>query len=143
MDKFNIEDRGYSISQVNKFVDDVINQTESMLSKMKNLNDENENLKKEIEKYKENENNLKNALYKAEETGSRIKKDAYEERNEIIDSARRNASRIINDALLRAEKIELKVETLEKNLRVYKRKLKLALEEQSAIIDEMDEIKME
>lgn len=143
MDKFNIEDRGYSISEVNKFVDDVINQTESMLSKMKNLNDENESLKKEIEKYKENENNLKNALYKAEETGSRIKKDAYEERNEIIDSARRNASRIINDALLRAEKIELKVETLEKNLRVYKRKLKLALEEQSAIIDEMDEIKME
>ena len=48
-----------------------------------------------------------------------LEKEAYEERNSIIEDARRNASRIINDALLRAEKVEFKTETLEKNLRVY------------------------
>ena len=31
-----------------------------------------------------------------------------EEKNSIIEEARKNASRIVNDALLRAEKIELK-----------------------------------
>lgn len=143
MDKFSIVDNGYSISEVNRFVDDVINQTENMLNKMKILDEENEKLKKEIEKYRENERNLSNALYKAEEAGSSIKKEAYEERNTIIEDARRNASRIVNDALLRAEKIEFKRETLEKNLRVYKRKLRLALEEQSAVIDEIDEIKLD
>ena len=35
MDKFKIEENGYSIAEVNKFVDDVIAQTENMLEKMK------------------------------------------------------------------------------------------------------------
>lgn len=143
MDKFRIEQNGYSINEVNKFVDDVIAQTESMLSKMKKLNEENDELKKQIERYRTNEVNLSNALYKAEEVGSSIKKEAYEEKNAIVEDARRNASRIINDALLRAEKIEFKTETLEKNLRVYKRKLRLALDEQLSIIDSLDEINME
>ena len=143
MDKFKIEQNGYSINEVNKFVDDVITQTENMLVKMKKLNEENDELKKQIERYKESERNLTGALYKAEEIGSSIKNEAYKERNTIIEDARRNASRIINDALLRAEKIEFKTETLEKNLRVYKRKLRLALDEQLSIVDELDEIKME
>ena len=143
MDKFRIEQNGYSINEVNKFVDDVIAQTESMLSKMKKLNEENDELKKQIERYRTNEVNLSNALYKAEEVGSSIKKEAYEEKNAIVEDARRNATRIINDALLRAEKIEFKTETLEKNLRVYKRKLRLAPDEQLSIIDSLDEINME
>lgn len=143
MDKFSIEDKGYSVSQVNRFVDDVIVQTENILSKMKKLDEENVHLKEEIEKYKEREKNLNSALYRAEEAGSNIKKEAYEERNAIIDDARRNASRIINDALLRAEKIEFKAETMEKNMRIFKKKVRLAAEEQLALVDEIEEIKMD
>ena len=55
MDKFKVEDKGYSVSEVNKFVDDVIAQTEGMLDKMKKLHDDNEKLKSEIVNYKKSE----------------------------------------------------------------------------------------
>lgn len=142
MDKFKIEDRGYSIDEVNKFVDDVITQTETMLDRMKKLHQDNNYLKKEIENYRKAEVDLKNALFRAEQNGSEIKKQAYEERNSIIEDARKNASRIVNDALLRAEKIELKSEMLERNMRLFKKKLKLIVEQQLAVVDEVDELEL-
>lgn len=142
MDKFKIEDRGYSIDEVNKFVDDVIAQTETMLDRMKKLHQDNNYLKKEIENYRKVEADLKNALFRAEQNGSEIKKQAYEERNSIIEDARKNASRIVNDALLRAEKIEIKSETLERNMRIFKKKLKLIVEQQLAVVDEVDELEL-
>ena len=142
MDKFKVEDKGYSVSEVNKFVDDVIAQTEGMLDKMKKLHDDNEKLKSEIVNYKKSEGELKRALYKAEEASTEIRKGAYEERNYIIDDARKNASRIVNDALLRAEKIEIRSDTLERNMRIFKRKLKLVVEQQLAVIDEIEELKL-
>jgi len=142
LDKFKVEDKGYSVSEVNKFVDDVIAQTEGMLDKMKKLHDDNEKLKSEIVNYKKSEGELKRALYKAEEASTEIRKSAYEERNSIIDDARKNASRIVNDALLRAEKIEIRSDTLERNMRIFKRKLKLVVEQQLAVIDEIEELKL-
>jgi len=142
LNKFKVEDKGYSVSEVNKFVDDVIAQTEGMLDKMKKLHDDNEKLKSEIVNYKKSEGELKRALYKAEEASTEIRKSAYEERNSIIDDARKNASRIVNDALLRAEKIEIRSDTLERNMRIFKRKLKLVVEQQLAVIDEIEELKL-
>ena len=51
MDKFKIEDKGYSVTEVNKFVNDVIEQTESMLNKMKAQKEEIDRLNKELVKY--------------------------------------------------------------------------------------------
>lgn len=142
MDKFRIVESGYSVNEVNKFVDDVIVQTEDMLEKMKKFHKDNETLKREIERYRRIENELKSALLKAEQSGSDIKKQAYEERNTIIEDARKNASRIVNDALLRAEKIEIKADTLERNVRIFKRKLKLVIEQQLSVVDEIEELKL-
>ncbi len=142
MDKFKIVENGYSVSEVNKFVDDVIAQTESMLEKMKKQHKDNEELQRRIDHYKRIETELKNALFKAEQSSSEIKKQAYEEKNAIIEEARKNASRIVNDALLRAEKIEIKTDTLERNLRIFKKKLKLVVEQQLTVIDEIEELEL-
>ncbi len=142
MDRFTITEKGYSVSEVNKFIDNVIGQTESMLDKMKKQQAELESLKKEVEKYKDIEANLKTALFKAEQSSTDIKKQAYDERNVIVEEARRNASRIINDALLRAEKIEIKTDTLERNMRIFKKKLKLVVEQQLSVIDEIEELEL-
>lgn len=142
MNKFSIVEKGYSVAEVNKFVDDVIAQTEGMLEKMKKQRRENEILKAEIEKYRKIENDLKSALFKAEQSGSDIKRHAYEEKNSIIEEARKNASRIVNDALLRAEKIEIKADTLERNMRIFKKKLKLVVEQQLAVVEEIEELNL-
>ena len=59
MDKFTITDKGYSIQEVNQFIDNVITQTESMLEKMKKQQSDVMFLQKEIESYKRIENELK------------------------------------------------------------------------------------
>ena len=142
MEKFKIEDKGYSVSEVNKFVSDVIEQTESMLNKMKAPKEEIDRLNKELVKYTSIEKNLQDALYKSEEQAQNIRKSAYEEKENIINDARLNASRIVNDALLRAEKAEIKADTLERNVRIFKKKMKSIIEQQLAVVDEIEELKI-
>jgi cell division initiation protein len=143
MDKFTITEQGYSIPEVNKFIDNVILQTESMLEKMKRQQVEVEKLRKEIENYKKEEISLKNELQRRENTSDEIKKQVYDEKNNIIDEARRNASRIVNDALLRAEKIELKTATLERNMRIFKKKLRSIMDQQMAVVEEIELLELE
>ena len=142
MNRFNIVQNGYSVQEVNKFIDDVIKQTEDILAKMKKQQSEIDILKRENDSYKKIENDLKSALYKAEESGSEIRKEAFKDRDSIIDDAKKNASRIINDALLRAESIEMKADTLERNMRIFKRKLKLIVEQQMSVVDEIEELEL-
>lgn len=138
MDKFNLEANGYSRREVNKFIDDVITNTESMIKRVKSQQLEINNLKEEIIKYKKMEETLKGSMYKAEEASTNIRKQAMDEGKIIVEEARKNASRIVNDALLRAEKIELKADVLERNVRIFKRKLKLVIEQQLAVVDEIE-----
>ena len=143
MDKFTVVDKGYSIAEVNKFVDDVIKQTESNLDKLKKSHDELDNIKKELNHYKEMEKELQTALYNAEQSSNDIKKSALQEKEIIINDARKNASRIVNDALLRAERAEIKADTLERNVRIFKKKLKLVVEEQLAVVEEIEELNID
>jgi len=138
MNKFNIEANGYSRSEVNKFVDDVIANTETMIKRVKSQQTEINNLKEEIVKFKKMEETLKGAMYKTEEASNNIKKQALDEGKIIVEEARKNASRIVNDALLRAEKIELKADMLERNVRIFKKKMKLVIEQQLAVVDEIE-----
>lgn len=143
MNKFTVEPNGYSVSEVNKFVSDVISQTEAILAKMKAQKAEIERLNKDLEKYQNIEKNLTDALYKSEEQAQSIRKSAYEEKEIIINDAKTNASRIVNDALLRAEKAEIKADTIERNIRIFKKKLKLIVEQQMSVVDEIEELKIE
>ena len=124
MEKFSYEANGYNRSEVNQFVGDVIRETEGIITRVKKQSAEIEDLKKELMHYKKIEDTLKNAIMKAEETGDNIKKMAREEREMIITDAKHNASRIVNEALLKAEKIEANADLVERNMRIFKRKLK-------------------
>lgn len=143
MDKFSLETNGYSRSEVNKFIDDVITNTESMIKRVKSQQIEISNLKEELVKYKKMEDTLKGSMYKATEASNNIKKQAIDEGKIIVEEARKNASRIVNDALLRAEKIEMKADILERNVRIFKRKLKLVIEQQLAVVDEIEILDLE
>ncbi len=143
MNKFNIEQYGYSKSEVNKFVDDVINQTEDIVNRVKKQSREIKALKAELDNYRKMEETLKNSMFKAEEASSNIKKQAIEEGKMIISDAKRNASRIVNDALLRSERIEIKADTLERNMKIFKKKLKLIVEQQLSVVDEIEELKID
>jgi len=143
MEKFSYEANGYNRSEVNQFVLDVIKETEDIITRVKKQNTEIEDLKKELQHYREIENTLKSAIIKAEETGDNIKRMAREESEMIVTDAKHNASRIVNEALLKAEKIELHADTVERNMRIFKKKLKSIVEQQMAIVDEIEVLELE
>ena len=102
-----------------------------------------ESLRQELDRYRNMEVSLKDAIIRAEEAGDNIKKMAREESNMIIVDAKHNASRIVNEALLKAEKIEVKAETIENNMKIFKRKLKLIMEQQMAAVEEIEILKLD
>ena len=143
MKKFNKELNGYNKYEVNTFLNQVIVETEKMLKKVKQQQQEIDLLKKELIHYKEIEKSLNMALTNAHEIGEHIRKMASEESNMVIEEAKQNASRIVNDALLRSEKIDFKTKQAEKNLRVFKNRLRTIVEQQLAVVEDIETLEIE
>lgn len=138
MERFRTELSGYSKEEVNKFVNTIIREIESNLERIKNQENDIASLKAELLRYHELENRINSAFEQAKTTNDEMRKIAEKEADMIISEARHNASRIVNDALLRAEKTELKKDTLERNMRIYKKKLRAIVEQQMDLVDEIE-----
>ena len=139
VNKFNTSLNGYNKEEVNAFVNEVVREYESMLKKLKTSCEVIDDLKKELNHYKENEASLNRAILIAEESTSTIKRAAYEESKVIIDDAKRNATKVINNALHKAERIEEDAESLRRKVAVYKRRFKALIENQLEELEEFDE----
>ncbi len=141
MERFNSSFKGYNIEEVNRFVDEMTREYSAIIDKLKAKDVEIERLKREIEELnkKATANSLGN-LYSANEE---ITKLARNEARMIIDDAKKNASRIVNDALLEAEKIEYKAETLKRNMTVFKRRMRTIVKSQLDTIEDIEEIKLD
>lgn len=143
MERFSYEINVYNRCEVNKFVDNVIAQTEEFATKYKNQQKKIESLSRELEHYRKMESSLKDAVMRAEDTSNHIKKMARDEADIIITDAKHNASRIVNESLLKAEKIEMKCEYIENNMKIFKRKLKLIMEQQMAVVEEIEVLELD
>ena len=104
MEKFSYEQNGYSRSDVNQFISEVIVETEKLISVVKKQKLEIEELKKELDYYKSSEGILNNLIITATEANKELKSFVQEEKEEIIISAKNNSSKIVNEALLEAKR---------------------------------------
>ena len=138
MEKFSYEANGYNRNEVNQFVSDVIKETEGIITRVRKQNTEIEELKKELQHYKE-----QNTFIQTDRASDNIKNMAREESDMIVYNAKRNASRIVNEALLKAEKIEFRADTLERNMRIFKKKLKSIMDQQMAVVEEIEMLELE
>ena len=143
MEKFSTSKDGYNKEEVNKFVNDVVTQVESMLNKMKQKDKEISELTKSLEKYDNLELVLNKTILMAEDSSNQMKKLAREEADNLINDAKKNASRIVNEALMQAEKTELESIRLKRNIITFKKKLKVLLEQQIDLADEIDKIDLD
>ena len=138
MDKFHYEANGYNRSEVNAFIERVIRETEGIINKCQEQKDEIKDLKDKLESYKILEDSINKSIVNAEKTSDNIKRLAREEANVIVSDAKNNASRIVNDALIRSERIEQQADVLERNIKIFKRKLKIIVEQQLAVAEEIE-----
>ncbi len=139
VNKFSTSIQGYKKEEVNDFVKEVTKEYENMLQKLKNSCEVIESLRSELKHYKDIEATLNRAILVAEESTSNIKKAAYDESKVIVEDAKRNATKVINNALIKAERIEAEAESLRRKVLVYKRRFKELVEDQLDEIEQFDD----
>ena len=147
MKRFTIASEGYNIEEVNRFIDIVIERLEK-------LNTENTTYAAKIERLnariQEKENTidgqdvkkLEKAILAVQETSDRMKEIAKEEARIIVEEAKNNANSIVHEALIKAEKTEQERILLEKNMRIYKEKIKSMIEAQLRIASDLDKVEL-
>lgn len=143
MEKFNSSLKGYNVREVNRFVDEMTREYASMLEKLKSKDAEIISLKTELEKYKRMQESLNRATIATTDTNSQITQMARNEARSIIDDAKRNASRIVNEALLEAERIEMRAEQVRRNMVVFKRRMRTIIQSQMQTIEDIEDVKLD
>ena len=138
MEKFHTAWNGYNKDEVNRFVNVIVKEFESIRQKDAQKNATIKTLNEQMIRYKNMENTLNRVVIIAEEAGHRIKKIAHDESEMILEDARKNASRIINDALLKSEEAQREADNLRRNIASYKRKLREIVENQLTAINDLD-----
>ena len=134
MKRFSIVNNGYNIEEVNKFIDIVIKKLEKLSEDNNNYLIQLENLKKQT-----NQNvdiKVAKALVAAQETTDKMKELAKAEADLIIKEAKDNASAIVHEALVNAQKTEQEYELLKKKYNVYKSRVESMVKAQLELLNE-------
>ena len=149
--------KNYSPEEIEKFLDQIIVQVERMIEDNKAKNkeildrdkkiEELENtlkstsgLRERLEQYERTEATLNRAILMAQKTSDQIKSAATKESEIIIEDAKRNASRIVNESLLKAEKTEMEAEMLKRNINSFKRRLRGVIEAQLDMVNDIEKV---
>lgn len=159
MDKFNRVLRGYDPDEVNAFLDKVIKQVEKMIADLKEKDKEltlkdqkiaeltkmvnaTSRMRDKLSQYERMEATLNRAIVMAQKTSDQIKANAHRESEIILEDAKKNASRIVNESLMRAEKTEMEADMLRRNVSIFKRKLKDIIESQLELVEDIEKVEL-
>lgn len=157
MEKFTRTMRGYDPVEVNRFLDNVIKQVEKMVNLIKKKDEaikirdqkilelqksiaKTNQMRDKLAQYERMESTLNKAIMMAQKTSDQIKSNAYRESEMLMDNAKKNASRIVNEALMQAEKAEIEANRMRRNIIIYKRKLKYLLQSQLDMIEDIEKV---
>lgn len=157
MEKFTRTMRGYDPAEVNRFLDNVIKQVDKMVKLIKEKDNaikirdqkilalqksmaETNKMKEKLAQYERMEDTLNRAIIMAQKTSDQIKSNAYRESEMLMENAKKNANRIVNEALMQAEKAEIEANRMRRNIIVYKRKLKDLLQSQLDMIEDIEKV---
>jgi cell division initiation protein len=152
MEKFNRTLRGYDPVEVNNFLDSVIKQVEQMIedskikeariNELQSLIDENALLKEKLKQYENMEASLNRAIMLAQKTSDQMRMAAHHETEILVEDAKKNANRIVNEALMRAEKTEFEANMLRRNINIFKRRIKEIIEAQLEVVSEIEKVEL-
>lgn len=134
MKRFSIVNNGYNIEEVNNFIDVVI-------KKLEKLSQDNNNYLMQLEELKKESNQgidlkVSKALMAAQETTDKMKELAKAEAELIVKEAKDNASAIVHEALVNAQKTEQEYELLKKKYNVYRARVESLVKAQLELLEE-------
>lgn len=149
MKRFSVVENGYDVDEVNRFIDIVIGRLEklnaenaSYVEKIDNLNEKIQNIKLNNSSNNIDTSKLEKAILAVQETSDKMKEVAREEARVIVEEAKNNANSIVHEALIKAEKTEQERMLLEKNIKVYKERIRSLTEAQLNIVNDLDKMEI-
>ena len=162
MEKFTITRRGYDPEEVNHFFDAVLKKMELLVKECNEKNNsilklqeqiknnpeicrlqlENQSLKEKILHFEQLEETLNRAILMAQKTADQMRSNAHEQCEIIVSDAKKNASRIINEALLQSEKIQKENDLLRRNTVVFKKRMRGIIETQLEVVNDIEKIEL-
>ena len=151
--------KNYTPEEVDHYLEQIIIQVEKMIEDNKAKNREialrdakieqltklvanQSHMQEKLAQYERMEGTLKSAIIMAQRTSDQIKSTAHRESEIILEDAKRNASRIVNESLLKAEKADMEAEMLKRNINIFKRKLRGIIEAQLEMVDDIEKVEM-
>lgn len=130
--------RGYDEDEVNDFLDQIIKDYETLIREKKDLEHTVKNSEEKLSHFSNIETTLNKSILVAQETAEDVKANANKEAKLIVMEAKKNADRIINEALEKSRKITLDIEELKKEANVYRTRFQMLIEAQLELLKGSD-----
>ncbi|MDN3954069.1 DivIVA domain-containing protein [Sporolactobacillus laevolacticus] len=130
--------RGYDEDEVNDFLDQIIKDYETLIREKKDLEQKIKNSDEKLSHFSNIETTLNKSILVAQETAEEVKQNANKEAKLIVMEAKKNADRIINEALEKSRKVTLNIEELKKEANVYRTRFQMLIEAQLELLKSDD-----
>ncbi|BCS81198.1 DivIVA domain-containing protein [Anaerocellum diazotrophicum] len=129
---------GYSIEDVEEFLDQVLKDYEALYKENLELKDKIALLNENIQNYKTIEETLQNTLIVAQSTAEEIKKVAYQKAETIIKEAEMKASKMIEEANSKVLQITYEYGELKKRYQLFLNKFRNLLQTELSALEMVD-----
>ncbi|MCK9478173.1 MAG: DivIVA domain-containing protein [Firmicutes bacterium] len=120
---FNKDFRGYSVAEVDEFLNTIIESYEQLYRQNIENRDKITSMNDTINHYKALEETLKSTLVVAQQTGENIQKVAEEKAKSIVDEAYASSKKIISDAHDEVKSISNKYDEIKRNVDLYRMRM--------------------
>lgn len=134
--KFSKKLNGYSVDEVDDFLDQVTLEYEKLYKENNEYREEVEQCRKDLEHYRNVEKTLQNTLVMAQTTADDIKNMAQKQADQIIRDAQSEARRSVDELNKQQYEITRKNEEMKKQFEVYKAKMEALLISQLEMLQE-------
>ena len=135
---FNKGFRGYDEDEVNEFLEQVMKDYELVLREKKALEEKYADARERLGHFSNIEETLNKSILIAQEAAEDVKRNAKNEAKLILKEAEKNADRIVNDSLVKAQKIALEIEELKRQSKVFRTRFTMLVEAQLDLIKNAD-----
>ena len=136
--EFGREFRGYSMQEVDEFLNLVIDGYERLYKENMEAKDSITKLQESLKQYKNLENTLQSALVVAQSASEQVQKNAEEKAENIIADANNKAKEIVANSFEEIKKLEYRYEELKRSVDVYRAKMTALLESQLGILKKVE-----
>jgi cell division initiation protein len=126
---------GFNEDEVDEFLDQVVQDYEAVLRERDVMREQVDGLTRQLVQYKELEENLQRALVVAQSTADDVRGAARKESELMIQEAQAKAQRMIEEAQMRVKTLENDFRELERELQVYRSRVRAMLQSQMDLLD--------